>query len=106
MSYSRGTYIAKTGCNGLKGPANKETFECDGAQITVQRYFESKYNITLKYPHLPCVWVGNPEKKNLVPMEVQYHLIILDIFQFIPHSFLSMKNIDLNQNSIFQDRFS
>jgi len=70
ISYSRGSYMASVGCNGLKGPANKETFDCDGAKVTVQQYFESKYNISLQYPNLPCVWVGSREKKNLVPMEI------------------------------------
>ena len=62
--------MASVGCNGLRGPANQEHFDFDGSKVTVQQYFESKYNIRLKYPNLPCVWVGSREKKNLVPMEV------------------------------------
>lgn len=70
MNYSRGAYIASVGCNGIKGPANEEKFECDGKMVTVQRYFEDKLKIKLQFPHLPCVWVGDRTKKNLVPMEV------------------------------------
>ncbi|XP_046448978.1 protein argonaute-2-like isoform X2 [Daphnia pulex] len=70
VSYNRGKYIATVGCNGIKGAANTEKFECDGKTITVQEYFETKLNMKLKYPHLPCVWVGSREKKNLVPMEL------------------------------------
>ena len=62
--------MASVGCNGIKGAANKEVFECDGKKVTVQQYFEQKYGKKLKFPHLPCVWVGSREKKNLVPMEV------------------------------------
>jgi len=70
VSYSRGAYVANVGCNGVKGPANKATFDCDGKKVTVQQYFESKYKMKLKYPHLPCVWVGSRDKMNLVPMEI------------------------------------
>ena len=70
VSYNRGQYIATVGCNGIKGPANSEKFECDGKIVSVQEYFETKLKIKLQYPYLPCVWVGSREKKNLVPMEV------------------------------------
>lgn len=62
--------MANVGCNGLKGPANKEKFECDGKMVTVQQFFEAKLKMKLKFPNLPCVWVGSREKNNLVPMEV------------------------------------
>ena len=71
VSYSRGAYVANVGCNGVKGPANKATFDYDGKKVTVQQYFESKYKMKLKYPHLPCVWVGSRDKMNLIPMEVK-----------------------------------
>jgi hypothetical protein len=70
VSYNRGQYIATVGCNGIKGPANVEKFECDGKIVSVQEYFETKLRTKLQYPYLPCVWVGSREKKNLVPMEV------------------------------------
>uniref|UniRef100_A0A0P5QUR0 Argonaute-2 n=1 Tax=Daphnia magna TaxID=35525 RepID=A0A0P5QUR0_9CRUS len=70
VSYNRGQYIATVGCNGIKGSASTEKFECDGQQVTVQQYFERKLNMKLQYPHLPCVWVGSREKRNLVPMEL------------------------------------
>ena len=69
--------MANVGCNGLEGPANKETFDCEGKMVTVQQYFETKLKIKLKFPSLPCVWVGSREKKNLVPMEVQILLSLL-----------------------------
>jgi len=70
VSYNRGQYIATVGCNGIKGPANVEKFECDGKMVLVQEYFETKLKMKLQYPYLPCVWVGSREEKNLVPMEV------------------------------------
>ncbi|XP_046635455.1 protein argonaute-2-like isoform X1 [Daphnia pulicaria] len=70
VSYNRGKYKATVGCNGIKGAANTEKFECDGKTVTVQEYFEKKLNMKLKYPDLPCVWVGSREKNNLVPMEL------------------------------------
>ena len=70
ISYSRGKYTANIGCNGLKGPANREKFDCEGRQVTVEQYFKEKYGIKLNYPNLPCLWVGSRERNNLVPMEV------------------------------------
>jgi len=49
-----------------------ETFESDGKIVSVQEYFEEKLKMKLQYPYLPCVWVGSREKKNLVPMEVNF----------------------------------
>jgi len=62
--------MATVGCNGIKGPANKEKFDCEGKMVTVQQYFEKKLGKKLQHPNLPCVWVGSREKRNLVPMEV------------------------------------
>ena len=70
VCYPRGKYTAKIGCNGIRGAANVEKFDCEGRQVTVEQYFAVKYGIKLKYPNLPCVWVGSKERKNLVPMEV------------------------------------
>ncbi|KAK3722082.1 hypothetical protein QZH41_019832 [Actinostola sp. cb2023] len=36
--------------------------------ISVEQYFKEKYNLQLRYPHLPCLMVG--QKKNHLPMEV------------------------------------
>ena len=40
----------------------------DGKKISVFDYFKTQYNITLKYPDLPCLKVG--AKGNLLPMEL------------------------------------
>lgn len=48
-------------------PANEETFDWNGNNVTVANYFAEKYNIHLKYPNLPCVQVGT--KCTLLPME-------------------------------------
>ncbi|CAF4470917.1 unnamed protein product, partial [Rotaria sp. Silwood2] len=41
-------------------------------EITVEKYFEQKYNIKLKYPHLPCIDArsGSTKRANYLPMEV------------------------------------
>ena len=70
VSYPRGGYSVKIGCNGLRGAANAETFQCQGKQVTVQQYFEEKYQLVLRYPHLPCLWVGSKDRNNYVPMEL------------------------------------
>ncbi|KAI6234711.1 Protein argonaute-2 [Aphelenchoides fujianensis] len=44
---------------------NGQTMEC-----TVAKYFMDKYNIHLKYPHLPCLQVGLEQKHTYLPPEV------------------------------------
>ena len=85
VSYNRGQYIATVGCNGIKGPANVEKFECDGKMVLVKEYFETKLKMKLQYPYLPCVWVGSREKKKPGPNGSKFSYLdgtnILSIFQ-------------------------
>ncbi|XP_065062835.1 protein argonaute-2-like isoform X2 [Rhopilema esculentum] len=57
-----------------KESANEKTFtmEKDGANadVTVAAYFEERYKMKLRYPYLPCLQVGNPERGCFLPMEV------------------------------------
>ena len=50
-------------------PANRYMFDCDemGGKTDVVSYFKHKHNITVQYPDLPCVQLGNV--RNCVPME-------------------------------------
>ena len=41
----------------------------DGKKSTVFEYFKTKYGRTLRYPHLPCLHVGQRTKNVYVPME-------------------------------------
>lgn len=43
-----------------------QTVEC-----TVAQYFKQKYNLQLKYPHLPCLQVGQEQKHTYLPLEVR-----------------------------------
>lgn len=38
---------------------------------TVAQYFREKYNLQLKYPHLPCLQVGQEQKHTYLPLEVR-----------------------------------
>lgn len=51
-------------------PATHEMFEKDGDQVSVSEYFYRTYQIRLKYPDLPCVHVGKPEKNMFLPLEL------------------------------------
>ncbi|KAF0024411.1 hypothetical protein F2P81_023213 [Scophthalmus maximus] len=44
---------------------NGQAMEC-----TVAQYFKQKYNLQLKYPHLPCLQVGQEQKHTYLPLEV------------------------------------
>jgi eukaryotic translation initiation factor 2C len=55
-------------------PVNRTVFQFGEApnqrEDTVAHYFQSKYNINLYFPHLPCLVVGDPAKAVYLPMEV------------------------------------
>ncbi|KAE9013258.1 Protein argonaute-2 [Phytophthora rubi] len=58
--------------NGLsRDSADNTFFENDeGQRMSIAQYFQKTYNIRLRYPKLPCLHVGAPQKKNYLPMEV------------------------------------
>ncbi|KAL4117510.1 hypothetical protein PRIC2_011501 [Phytophthora ramorum] len=58
--------------NGLsRDSADNTFFENDeGQRMSIAQYFQQTYNIRLRYPMLPCLHVGAPQKKNYLPMEV------------------------------------
>uniref|UniRef100_A0A914BUJ2 Protein argonaute-1 n=1 Tax=Acrobeloides nanus TaxID=290746 RepID=A0A914BUJ2_9BILA len=62
-------------CNVTRRPAQTQTFplQLDSGQTiecTVAKYFYDKYRIQLKYPHLPCLQVGQEQKHTYLPPEV------------------------------------
>ena len=68
MTCNRGAYAASVGCNGSKGPAIKEEFNCVGKIKKVQ-YLEPKLAIKI----LPFVSFGSLKK---FPMEVKFFLLL------------------------------
>uniref|UniRef100_M4BSN4 Uncharacterized protein n=1 Tax=Hyaloperonospora arabidopsidis (strain Emoy2) TaxID=559515 RepID=M4BSN4_HYAAE len=58
--------------NGLSRDAADRTFfeTDDGQRLSIAQYFEQTYKLRLRYPKLPCLHVGAPQKKNYLPMEV------------------------------------
>lgn len=50
---------------------NGQAMEC-----TVAQYFKQKYNLQLKYPHLPCLQVGQEQKHTYLPLEVRSRLML------------------------------
>ncbi|CAL8288549.1 unnamed protein product [Merluccius merluccius] len=62
-------------CNVTRRPASHQTFplQLENGQTverTVAQYFRDKYNLQLKYPHLPCLQVGQEQKHTYLPLEV------------------------------------
>lgn len=41
------------------------------------QYFKQKYNLQLKYPHLPCLQVGQEQKHTYLPLEVSASAALL-----------------------------
>lgn len=62
-------------CNVTRRPASHQTFPLQlengqAMECTVAQYFKQKYNLQLKYPHLPCLQVGQEQKHTYLPLEV------------------------------------
>ncbi|KAK0407213.1 hypothetical protein QR680_019080 [Steinernema hermaphroditum] len=62
-------------CNVTRRPAQTQTFPLmlesgQTIECTVAKYFFDKYKIQLKYPHLPCLQVGQEQKHTYLPPEV------------------------------------
>jgi len=49
--------------------AKDEMITVDGKNISVVRYFLTQYGVELKFPNLPCLWVGARDKSTFIPME-------------------------------------
>lgn len=58
--------------NGLTKTSAQDTFftDDDGKRVSIVQYFQQAYKLRLRYPKLPCLHVGAPQKKNYLPMEV------------------------------------
>jgi len=49
--------------------ACKEKIHVDGELLSIVQYFKKQYDLDLKYPNLPCLWVGGRDKTTYIPME-------------------------------------
>ncbi|TNN72185.1 Protein argonaute-2 [Liparis tanakae] len=63
-------------CNVTRRPASHQTFPLqqeNGQTIecTVAQYFKDKYKLILRYPHLPCLQVGQEQKHTYLPLEMR-----------------------------------
>lgn len=43
----------------------------DGTSSTIENYFRREKNYIIRYPTLPCLWIGPETKKIYVPPEVR-----------------------------------
>jgi len=48
---------------------NGQTVEC-----TVAQYFKDRHKLVLRYPHLPCLQVGQEQKHTYLPLEASKFL--------------------------------
>lgn len=61
----------------MEEPETKKT-----KRINVASYFKLTRNYVVKYPYLPCLHVGNIDKKTAIPIEVKaiyimFYLLLL-----------------------------
>ncbi|XP_046427975.1 protein argonaute-2 isoform X1 [Neodiprion fabricii] len=62
-------------CNVTRKPAQMQSFPLQlengqTVECTVAKYFLDKYKMKLRYPHLPCLQVGQEHKHTYLPLEV------------------------------------
>ncbi|XP_026759206.1 protein argonaute-2 isoform X2 [Galleria mellonella] len=62
-------------CNVTRRPAQMQSFPLQlengqTVECTVSKYFLDKYKMKLRYPHLPCLQVGQEHKHTYLPLEV------------------------------------
>lgn len=55
----------------VKSPRD-DTFEHNGAKISVEQYYRLEKRYTIQYPRFPCLWVGPRDKNIHVPPEVSF----------------------------------
>ena len=46
-----------------------DTYDC-----SVVQYFKEKHKLELRFPHLPCLQVGQEKKHTYLPLEVSVHV--------------------------------
>lgn len=57
--------------NELDKPASEARFKDEnGKEMTVADYYTKNKNYKLKYPNLPCLWIGSRDRKILYPPEL------------------------------------
>ncbi|KAL0270928.1 UNVERIFIED_CONTAM: hypothetical protein PYX00_008198 [Menopon gallinae] len=57
--------------NGVReNPAIEEVFEVNNSRLNVVQYYKNFKNYTVRYPKLPCLWVGSLNNKIYVPIEL------------------------------------
>ena len=66
----KGETIVAAQCQGIRGSAMEELYQCRGQKVSVKDYFYDELETNLKYPSLPCICLNISEEKNLVPIEV------------------------------------
>ncbi|KAL7271981.1 hypothetical protein RUND412_005228, partial [Rhizina undulata] len=57
----------------LGNSANEEKFKCQeygDVEMNVTDYFQKRYGIKLRYPHLPCLNIGGSERRVMLPAEL------------------------------------
>lgn len=55
----------------VKGRCDGERFDRgNGVMMTVGEYFEKEKSYRLRYPHLPCIHLGNENRTNYIPIEI------------------------------------
>ena len=62
-------------CNVTRRPAQMQSFPLQlengqTVECTVAKYFLDKYRMKLRFPHLPCLQVGQEHKHTYLPLEV------------------------------------
>lgn len=56
-------------------PRNNVFTRAEGTSCTIEHYFRHDKKYIIRYPYLPCLWIGPENKKIYVPPEVRLTFI-------------------------------
>lgn len=63
--------------NGLERSAQEAKFKTEkGTEMTVEKYFFKEKQISLKYPNMPCIWVGNKERVPHILLPAEFCIVV------------------------------
>lgn len=63
--------------NGVEESAVLSRFKSEnGPEMTVEQYFKNEKKIALRYPHMPCLWVGNAQRSPHVLLPAEFCSVV------------------------------
>lgn len=86
-----GPVLLRSRVNGLKECPRRNYFEREGTRITVEQHFQDMHGYAIRYPNLPCLWIGPLNRNHCYPIE---------LCSILPNQAKKLKNSDSDIRAI------